>query len=84
MASRRSGADRSLALLGVIDDLDAELAPVEPELRPHAGEDSHVQLLATIPGVAGLLGLQSRLRDRRYRPASRAPGSWSATVWTPD
>jgi transposase len=44
-------------LLGVIDDLDAQIAPLERELRPHACADPRVKLLATIPGVAELLGL---------------------------
>lgn len=44
-------------LLGVIDDLDRQLAPLERELRPHARADERVQLLMTIPGVAELLGL---------------------------
>jgi transposase len=44
-------------LLGVIDDLDAQLAPLERELRPHARADARVKLLMTIPGVAELLGL---------------------------
>jgi transposase len=44
-------------LLGVVDDLDRQLAPLEAELRPHARSDPRVELLATIPGVAELLGL---------------------------
>jgi transposase len=44
-------------LLGVIDDLDAQLAPLEAELRPHARADHRVKLLMTIPGIAELLGL---------------------------
>ena len=44
-------------LLGVIDDLDRRLAPLERELRPHARADERAQLLMTIPGVAELLGL---------------------------
>jgi transposase len=44
-------------LLGVIDDLDAQIAPLEAELRPHARADERVKLLITIPGVAELLGL---------------------------
>jgi transposase len=44
-------------LLGVIDDLDTQLAPLERELRPHARADERVKLLMTIPGVAELLGL---------------------------
>lgn len=46
-----------VTLLGVIDDLDAQLAPLERELRPHARADPRVQRLMTIPGVAELLGL---------------------------
>ena len=44
-------------LLGVIDDLDRQIAPLEQELRPHARADERVKLLMTIPGVAELLGL---------------------------
>lgn len=44
-------------LLGVIDDLDAQLLPLEQELRPHARQDPRVRLLMTIPGVAEILGL---------------------------
>jgi transposase len=44
-------------LLGVIDDLDAQIAPLEQELRPHARADERVKLLMTIPGIAELLGL---------------------------
>jgi Transposase IS116/IS110/IS902 family len=44
-------------LLGVIDDLDAQIAPLERELRPHARADPRVALLMTIPAVAELLGL---------------------------
>jgi transposase len=44
-------------LLGVIDDLDARLAPLERELRPRALADERARLLMTIPGVAELLGL---------------------------
>jgi transposase len=46
-----------VTLLGVIDDLDAQLAPLERELRPVARADERVKLLMTIPGVAELLGL---------------------------
>jgi transposase len=46
-----------ITLLGVIDDLDAQLAPLERELRPVARADQRVRLLMTIPGVAELLGL---------------------------
>jgi transposase len=44
-------------LLGVIDDLDRQLAPLERELRPLARVDERARLLMTIPGVAELLGL---------------------------
>jgi transposase len=44
-------------LLGVIDDLDRQLAPLERELRPVARADERAGLLMTIPGVAELLGL---------------------------
>lgn len=46
-----------VTLLGVINDLDGQLAPLEQELRPHARNDPRVVLLMTIPGVAELLGL---------------------------
>jgi transposase len=46
-----------ITLLGVIDDLDAQLGPLDRELRPVARADERVQLLMTIPGVAELLGL---------------------------
>jgi len=46
-----------VTLLGVIEDLDAQLAPLEQELRPHARQDPRVRLLMTIPGVAEILGL---------------------------
>ena len=44
-------------LLGVVDDLDRQLGPLDLELRPLARADRHAGLLATIPGVAELLGL---------------------------
>jgi transposase len=44
-------------LLEVIDELDAQLRPIERELRPIARADHRVALLMTIPGVAELLGL---------------------------
>jgi transposase len=44
-------------LLGVIDDLDRQLAPLERELRPLARQDERAKLLMTIPGVAELLAL---------------------------
>jgi transposase len=46
-----------ITLLSVIDDLDAQLAPLEQELRPHARADPRVQRLMTIPGIGELLGL---------------------------
>ena len=46
-----------VTLMGVVDDLDAQLAPLERELRPVARADERVKLLMTIPGVAELLGL---------------------------
>jgi transposase len=49
---------RSVAtLLGVIYDLDRQLAPLERELRPLARADERAQFLMTIPVVAELLGL---------------------------
>lgn len=65
---------QSLAtLLGVIDDLDRQLAPLECELRPHARADERVQLLMTIPGVAELLGLTlaSEIGDISRFPSAR-------------
>jgi hypothetical protein len=44
-------------LLGVIDDLDRQLAPLERELRPLACIDERAKLPMAIPGVAELLGL---------------------------
>jgi transposase len=44
-------------LLGVIDDLDRRLGPLESELRPLARADERVALLTTIPGIGELLGL---------------------------
>ncbi len=49
--------DSLAVLLGVIDDLDRQLAPLERELRPLARADERARLLMTIPGVAELLGL---------------------------
>ncbi len=62
-----------VTLLAVIDDLDAQLAPLEQELRPHARQDPRVQLLMTIPGVAELLGLTlaSEIGDISRFPTAR-------------
>lgn len=46
-----------VTLLGVIDDLDGQLAPLEGELRPLARADERAQLPMTIPCDAELLGL---------------------------
>lgn len=62
-----------VTLLGVIDDLDRQLAPLERELRPHARADPRVQLLMTIPGIAELLGLTlaSEIGDVGRFPSAR-------------
>lgn len=62
-----------VTLLGVINDLDAQLAPLEHELRPHARADPRVRLLMTIPGVAELLGLTlaSEIGDIARFPTAR-------------
>lgn len=62
-----------VTLLGVIDDLDGQLDPLEQELRPHARADERVQLLMTIPGVAELLGLTlaSEIGDVSRFPSAR-------------
>lgn len=62
-----------VTLLGVIDDLDAQLAPLEQELRPHARNDPRVQLLMTIPGIAELIGLTlaSEIGDIARFPSAR-------------
>jgi transposase len=44
-------------LLGVVDDLERQLAVIDRELRPVACGDPRVQLLVTIPGIGELLGL---------------------------
>jgi transposase len=70
-ALRRAGALEDLAengvpsvwcqsigtLLDLINDLDAQIKPLEKELRAHARQDPRVTLLMTIPGIAELLGL---------------------------
>jgi transposase len=66
-----------VTLLGVIGDLDQQLASLEHELRPHARKDPRVQLLMTIPGVAELLGLTlaSEIGDiARFRSARQLVG----------
>ncbi len=62
-----------ITLLGVVNDLDCQLAPLEQELRPHARQDPRVQLLMTIPGVAELLGLTiaSEIGDIARFPSAR-------------
>jgi transposase len=62
-----------VTLLGVIDDLDRQLAPLERELRPLAHTDERAALLMTIPGVAELLGLTlaSEIGDIARFPAAR-------------
>jgi transposase len=44
-------------LLGVVDDLERQLAVIDRELGPVARSDQRVQLLITIPGIGELLGL---------------------------
>ena len=44
-------------LLGLIEDLDERLIPIERELGPLSREDERARLLATIPGVGPLLSL---------------------------
>ena len=44
-------------LLALIADLDAQIKPLEKELRVHARQDERAKLLMTIPGIAELLGL---------------------------
>jgi transposase len=60
-------------LLGVIDDLDRQLAPLERELRPLARTDERAKLLMSIPGVAELLGLTiaSEIGDISRFPSAR-------------
>ena len=60
-------------LLGVIDDLDRQLAPLERELRPLARSDERAKLLMTIPGVAELLALTiaSEIGDIARFPSAR-------------
>jgi transposase len=63
-----------VTLLGIIDDLDPQLRPLEQELRPHPRKDPRVVLLMSIPGVAELLGLAiaSEIGEISRSPA---PGS---------
>jgi transposase len=60
-------------LLGVIEDLDRQLAPLERELRPLARRDERARLLMTIPGVAELLSLTiaSEIGDISRFPSAR-------------
>jgi transposase len=60
-------------LLGVIDDLDRQLAPLEREVRPLARTDERARLLMSIPGVAELLGLTiaSEIGDISRFPSAR-------------
>ena len=44
-------------LLGVVDDLERQLAVIDIELGPVARSDQRVQLLVTIPGIGELLAL---------------------------
>ncbi len=44
-------------LLGVVDDLERQLAVIDKELGPVARSEQRVQLLVTIPGIGELLGL---------------------------
>jgi transposase len=62
-----------ITLLGVIDDLDRQLAPLERELRPLARTDERATLLMSIPGVAELLGLTiaSEIGDIARFPSAR-------------
>ena len=62
-----------VTLLGVIDDLDRQLAPLERELRPFARTDERAVLLMSIPGVAELLGLTiaSEIGDVARFPSAR-------------
>jgi transposase len=53
---RQCGSSRCV-LLGVVDDLERQLAAIDTELRPTARTDQPVELLSTIPGIGELLGL---------------------------
>jgi transposase len=65
--------DSIALLLGVIDDLDRRLAPLEREMRPLARRDPRAALLMTIPGVAELLGLTiaAEIGDIARLPSAR-------------
>ena len=65
--------DSIATLLGVVDDLDHQLAPLDRELRPLARQDERAKLLMTIPGVAELLGLTiaSEIGDVARFPSAR-------------
>jgi transposase len=45
-----------LAALALIDDLDAQIAAIERELRALGAEHPYVTLLQTVPGIAWVLG----------------------------
>ena len=61
-------------LLGVVDELERQLAAIDAELRPIARTDQRVQLLLTIPGIGELLGLTIAAESARSH-AFRAPAS---------
>jgi hypothetical protein len=72
-------------LLGVIGDLDRQLAPLERELRPLARDDRRAQLLMTIPGVAELLGLTLASEIGPAPPAPPIPPRQAPPfVWPPE
>jgi transposase len=54
-------------LLGVVDDLERQLAAIETELGPIARTDQRVGLLATIPGSASCSDSRSPLRSAGSR-----------------
>src|SRR6266511_4477474 len=61
---RRSVAEA----LGVIDELDRRVEPLDRELAPLADADRRVALLETIPGVGPAARTHPYSRDRRHRP----------------
>jgi transposase len=44
-------------LLGVIEEMDRRITPIDRELAPLARADERARLLATMPGIGPLLGL---------------------------